>query len=102
MISPMNYPIICSTCTAPAEYKVAAEWSDGQTSELKTYSLSCAKCLAANFAKAKVKQAKCRLLHGETLAIPGIYALGRRNAERQLVRMTELEINSKTQSGSKE
>ena len=88
----MNYPIICYSCASPAEYKVAAEWSDGQTRELKTYALSCARCLAANFAKAKVKQAQCRLLHGETLAVPGIYALGKRTAERQLVRMAELEV----------
>lgn len=88
----MNYPIICYSCEAPADYKVAAEWSDGQTRELKTYALSCAACLAANFVKAKVKQAQCRLLHGETLAVPGIYAIHRRGTDRQLVRMADLEL----------
>jgi hypothetical protein len=88
----MNYPIICYSCEAPAEYKVAAEWSDGQTRELKTYALSCAACLAANFAKAKVKQAQCRLLHGETLAVPGIYAMNRGTRDMKLDRRNELEI----------
>lgn len=88
----MNYPIICYTCNSPAEYKVAAEWSDGQTRELKTYSLSCAACLAANFAQAKRKQTQCRLLHGETLAVPGIYAICRGNRDRQLVRRPDLEV----------
>lgn len=87
----MNYPITCYSCDAPAEYKVAAEWSDGQTRELKTYALSCAGCLAASFAKAKVKQARCRLLHGETLAVPGIYAIRRGNRDAKLVRRPDLE-----------
>lgn len=88
----MNYPILCSSCQSPAEYKVAAEWSDGQTRELKTYALSCPACLSAHFAKAKVKQAQCRLLHGETLAVPGIYAISRGTRDQQLVRKPELEV----------
>ncbi len=87
----MNYPVLCYSCSAPATYKVAAEWSDGLTRELKTYSLSCAACLAAHFAAAKSKQSQCRLLHGETLEVPGIFAICRGNRDRQLVRRPELE-----------
>ncbi len=87
----MNYPVVCYSCPAPAAYKVAAEWSDGQTRELKTYSLACAACLAASFAEAKVKQAQCRLLHGETLAVPGIYAISRGTRDLKLDRRIELE-----------
>ena len=87
----MNYPIICYSCDSPAVYKVAAEWSDGQTRELKTYALSCAACLAASFAKAKVKQAPCRLLPGETLSEPYIFAMRRGTRDLKLERMPELE-----------
>ncbi|MBX3397367.1 MAG: hypothetical protein KF873_01385 [Gemmataceae bacterium] len=87
----MNYPIICYSCASPAEYKVAAEWSDGQTRELKTYALACAACLAASFAKAKVKQARCRLLPGETLSVPRVFAMCRGTRDLKLERKPELE-----------
>jgi hypothetical protein len=37
------YPIYCSGkgCKNQAEYKIAARWSDGVVSELKTYALCC-------------------------------------------------------------
>ncbi|QEL17188.1 hypothetical protein [Limnoglobus roseus] len=88
----MNYPVLCYSCPSPAEYKVAAEWSDGLTRELKTYALSCPACLGANFAKAKLKQSQCRLLHGETLEVPGIYTICRGNRDHQLLRKPELEV----------
>lgn len=88
----MNYPVRCYSCPAPAAYKVAAEWSDGVTRELKTYALSCATCLAANVAEAKRRQAACRLLHGETLEVPGVYVMCRGNRDHQLIRKPELEV----------
>ena len=56
-----------------ARFKIAARWSDGVTSELKTYSLCCEKCLAKNFADAKTRQATCPLALDEKLEPPSIF-----------------------------
>lgn len=50
-----------------AEYKVAARWSDGITSELKTYALVCLDCLPTQYRKAIEKRLSCRLTESETL-----------------------------------
>lgn len=87
------YPVLCyaAGCEAPAVYKVAARWTDGTTAELKTYALSCAKCLAKAFASAVAKRAACRLTVGETLDAPGVYELARGTRDRTLVRRADLE-----------
>jgi hypothetical protein len=83
------YAIACQTagCGGPAKYKVAAEWSDGSTVELKTYALCCERCLPNWYDRARDRQRTCRVTIDETLAKPGIYE---RTAGR-LVRRTELE-----------
>jgi len=88
-----SYPIYCYSrgCGRPAEYKIAARWSDGITQELKTYSLCCAECLPDWFHRSRQKQAACRLAPGETLAKPGIYALKHGSRDQALVRLAELE-----------
>jgi hypothetical protein len=91
---PMSpYPVVCYTagCGAPAVYKVAARWNDGTTHELKTYALTCAACLARQFALAVAKRAACRLTAGETLDAPGVYDLVRGTRDRTLTRRTDLE-----------
>src|SRR5262245_51346381 len=91
---PMSpYPVLCyaAGCSAPAEYKVAARWSDGVTHELKTYALACPACLPVLFAAAVAKRAACRLAPGETLEAPGIYELTRGARDRALTRRTDLE-----------
>jgi hypothetical protein len=87
------YPVLCyaAGCQAPAVYKVAARWSDGPTAELKTYALSCAACLAKQFARAVASRTACRLAPGETLDAPGIYELARGERDRTLTRRTDLE-----------
>jgi hypothetical protein len=87
------YPIYCYTKDCPnlAVYKIAASWSDGVTSELKTYALCCADCLPNWFRQSRAKQAACRLTTGETLEPPGIYRLERAQRDRQLTRLPELE-----------
>ena len=87
------YPVGCYApgCTRLAAFKVASRWSDGNTHELKTYSLACAECLAAEFARAIVKRAACRLAPGETLEEPGVYELHRGERDRTLKRRPELE-----------
>src|SRR3954462_12340381 len=63
------YPVMCYAkgCPREAVYKIAAGWSDGVTSELKTYFLACETCLPELYRAAKVKKSACRLAAGETL-----------------------------------
>src|SRR2546422_7782165 len=87
------YPVICYRpgCGRPAEFKIAARWSDGVTQELKTYALSCRRCLPGQFAAGKRKQAACRLAPGESLEAPGIYELASGRRDTQLARRQDLE-----------
>lgn len=87
------YPVSCyaAGCGRPAAFKIAARWSDGITRELKTYSLTCAECLPAEFASAMERQRACRLAPGETLDAPAVYELTRGARDRELVRREELE-----------
>jgi len=87
------YPLFCYTkgCGQPALYKIAANWTDGVTNELKTYALSCAECLAEWFRSSRAKQAVCRLVLGERLDPPGIYHLERGQRDQRLRRLPELE-----------
>ena len=88
-----SYTIHCTRkeCARPAVYKIAARWSDGATQELKTYALTCAKCLAESFRQSRRKQAACRLAPGETLEAPGIYELEHGRRDQQLQRRPDLE-----------
>jgi hypothetical protein len=78
-------------CTREAQFKIAAQWSDGVTSELKTYFLSCAECRPDLYPEACVKKAACRLAPGETLGEPQVYEMVRGRRDRELVRRAELE-----------
>jgi hypothetical protein len=87
------YPILCYEpgCGVPAAYKIAARWSDGLTSELKTYGLACEQHLPAWFRWSLERQASCRRAKDEILERPGIYLLGRGRRDVQLIRLAELE-----------
>ena len=89
------YQVICYApgCRNEAAFKVAAQWSDGITHELKTYYLACEACLADLYAMARRKRAACRLAPGETLEEPGIYELHRGERDRLLQRRTDLEAS---------
>jgi hypothetical protein len=89
------YPVICYApgCAAEAVYKVASCWSDGVTSELKTYFLACPHHLPDLFARARTKRDRCRLTAGETLEVPAIFTLTRGARDQQLTRCEELEKN---------
>jgi hypothetical protein len=94
MMSP--YLISCTSngCTNPAQFKIAARWSDGSTGELKTYALCCAECLPVAFRQSCAKQQACRLTRGETLERPGIYELLRGSRDLQLLRREDLEATA--------
>jgi hypothetical protein len=72
-------------------FKVAAHWSDGRTSELKTYGLTCPDCLPTWFRRAAHRRTGCRLVPGEALGAPSIYRLDRGQRDQQLLRLPELE-----------
>jgi hypothetical protein len=82
------YPVLCHArgCRREAQYKIAARWSDGQTHELKTYSLCCSDCLATELSSAEARYAVCRLAPGETLTRPEVYDFVRGIRDSELVR----------------
>jgi len=88
-----RYPVLCYAkgCDREAVYKVAARWSDGVISELKTYFLACAECLPGLYQTAKKKKAACRVAPGEVLGHPEVYELQRGRRDRELVRRADLE-----------
>lgn len=87
------YTVVCSRagCSRTARFKIAARWSDGVTHELKTYALTCAKCLESELSRACKKREACLLASGETLEKPGIYDLQRGQHDYQLHRRVDLE-----------
>ena|SRR5436190_10992297 len=87
------YPLLCYSpgCGKPAEYKIAAHWSNGLTSELKTYGLTCGSCLAMWFQRACERQRQCRLAPGETLSTPSLFRLERGQRDQYLMRLRDLE-----------
>jgi len=88
---PYTVPCYTPGCGRPAQYKVAARWSDGVTSELKTYGLACAECLPAWFRRAYDRRRACRLTAGETLDSPGIYRVERGSRDQNLDRLMDTE-----------
>ena len=87
------YQIYCHSkdCKNPAQYKIAATWSDGVARELKTYGLCCADCLAKWFRRGRQSYQACKLIPGETLESPGIYLLQRGHRDQGLPRQFDLE-----------
>ena len=69
-----KYPVVCQTlsCGQLATFKIASEWSDGVTAELKTYALCCEKCVPEWFELAMDRQRVCHLTDGESLGIPKV------------------------------
>jgi hypothetical protein len=81
-------------CQEPAAYKIAAEWSDGTTKELKTYGLACENHLQFLFRQSRDRQRGYRLGEGETLSATAIFRIEHGRRDRELVRMPDLEADS--------
>jgi hypothetical protein len=96
-MSKFAYEVLCGEegCEQSAQFKIAAEWSDGSTRELKTYGLACEKHLESQFRRGLQKQRACRLSEGETLSAPEIFHIESGRRDRDLVRMPELELKFK-------
>jgi hypothetical protein len=80
-------------CEEPAAYKIAAPWSDGQFSELKTYGHACAKHLGPVFRDADIRRARYKSAPGESVDEIRIYRYEPGRRDRQLQRLGELEKN---------
>ena len=89
----ITYRVLCGTegCTELARFKIAAEWSNGTTRELKTYGLACEQHLEAEYRRSLLKQQSCRLTEGERLSPPEIFRLEPGRRDRELVRLQEIE-----------
>jgi hypothetical protein len=87
------YQVFCYTpgCKHPAIYKIAARWSDGVVSELKTYGLCCEECLPTWLRRGRERQKACRQTPGETLETTGVYLLQHGQRDQALQRQTEIE-----------
>ena len=61
--------------------------------ELKTYALTCEKCLPAAFAQSFKKHKSCRTIPGEVLESPMIFELQTGRHSNQLARRIDLEAS---------
>jgi hypothetical protein len=84
-------------CREPALYKVAAPWSGGGFSELKTYAFACPQHLGATFRAAEERRARYCPAAGESVGEIAIYRYeaGRQHAW-QLQRISELEVHNRS------
>ena len=87
------YRVECSAtgCTEVAEYKIAAQWTDGSLTELKPYGFSCPRHLPEIVRDAKTRKAQCRLSPGESCGEVGIYRFRPNLQDQQLERLPDLE-----------
>ena len=80
-------------CREPANYNVAAPWSDGRFSELKTYGHACAEHLGPVFRAAEERRATDKSAPGELIDEICIYRYENGWLECQLQRLRDLEAN---------
>jgi len=83
-------------CGEPAAYKIAAPWSDGSFSELKTFGHACADHLGMIFRDAEQRREAYAPSPGETVEEIGIYKYEHGRRDRQLQRLWGLEENYRT------
>ena len=80
-------------CHEPASYKIAAQWSDGRISELKTYGFACSDHLGPVFRQAEERREEYEPTPGEMLEEIAIYKFEQGKRDRQLQRLWGLEEN---------
>lgn len=78
-------------CENAAEYKIAAPWSTGKLSELKSYGLACEGHISSAFRDARRRAKIHAFSPEEKVGEIGIYAYERGKHDRELVRRKELE-----------
>ncbi len=83
-------------CQESASYKIAAPWTDGAFSELKTYGHACSEHLGAVFREAEARWKSYKPEPGESIEEIGIYRYEQGKRDRQLQRLWGLEENYRT------
>jgi hypothetical protein len=78
-------------CQESAVYKIAAPWSDGRFSELKTYGHACSKHLGPVFRDSDIRRARYKAAPGESIDELAIYRYEPGRRDRQLQRLRDLE-----------
>jgi hypothetical protein len=90
----IDYTIYCSHpefSRAPAKYKLAAEWTGGGYSELKTYGFANDECIEKVYRDARTRLGRFRPGEGESVGELRIYVLDASRHDYELDRATELE-----------
>lgn len=80
-------------CSEPATYKVAALWSDGSFSELKSYGYACVDHIGPMFRDSEKRRLHYVPSPGEKLEEIGIYRYEQGKRDRLLQRLWGLEEN---------
>ena len=80
-------------CREPASYKIAALWSDGRYSELKSYGFACSDHLGPVFREGEDRREGQVPGPGETLEEIAIYKFEQGKRDRVLQRLWGLEEN---------
>jgi hypothetical protein len=88
-------PVTCSheSCPQQAAYKIAARWTDGRLTELKTYGFACFEHLGAVFKDSLERQQQHTPAPGETIEEMAIYRYEPGKRDRFLQRLWGLEEN---------
>ncbi|WP_422931098.1 hypothetical protein [Singulisphaera sp. PoT] len=87
-------PCSCPGCDKAAIYKIAARWSDGRFSELKTYALSCLDHFGPLYRRAIDQRSTYTQAPHEILGEVGIYRCGKGLKSDPSVRLRMLEDRS--------
>jgi hypothetical protein len=80
-------------CAEGAIYKIAAPWSDGVFTELKTFGFACADHLGPVFRGAETRRKHYVTHSGETVGDIGIYKYEPGKRDKHLQRLSGLEEN---------
>lgn len=92
-MSKTSVPCSHPDCGQPAAYKVAARWSDGRFTELKTYGFSCPDHIGDIFRDSERRWSKSRPPAGETVEEVGLYRFDGDRRDKELQRLWGLEEN---------
>jgi hypothetical protein len=93
---PFRYRAGCSTprCETPAVYKIAANWSDGSSRELKNYGLACEQHREEELAAARRRHQGISLSEDETVAPVELYRLIPECRDRDLIPVSKESAHS--------
>lgn len=98
-----GFTVCCSDAERkdhPAKYKIAAEWTDGGYTELKTYGFADDECIDRVVRAAMQRMAKVSLSEGEMVSELHIYLLDSSRHDYELTRVAELERKYNAQFNS--